>query len=271
MIAMTLTDDYIESFEQEVGEVTPTYVVKPLRRLSFGLRSLDMVLYGGVPAGYITELIGIEDCGKSTLLLHLLAENGGILIDSDGHYDPAYAKRIGAQPLLANLHGVSAVNTVVTEFLKEGELVVIDSLAALVTYPEGRPVRFDLNTLVPFWRSLASEFGGTLVVVDQLRFRGGVGYHQRAEGGPVVTANSVMRLQLRPFRGDVLVEVLRDLHHPESRRVMLDVEEQYGFSKAGAQLDAMVALGELTVSGSWYAWPDGTLIAQGREAAKKAL
>jgi hypothetical protein len=172
---------------------------------------------------------------------------------------------------LAFVHGVSAVNTVVTEFLKQGELVVIDSLAALVTYPEGRPVRFDLNTLVPFWRSLASEFGGTLVVVDQLRFRGGVGYHQRAEGGPVVTANSVMRLQLRPYKGEALVEVLRDLHHPESRRVMLDVEEQYGFSKAGAALDAGVALGEIKVSGSWYTWPGGGSGVQGREEAKRVL
>jgi recombination protein RecA len=77
-----------EAHNSEV-ETTPT-----------GSLALDLALGGGLPRGRVLEIYGPESSGKTTLMLHAIAEiqkRGGTaaFIDAEHALDPAYAKRIG--------------------------------------------------------------------------------------------------------------------------------------------------------------------------------
>lgn len=263
--------DYVAAFAREVGVVDPAYEPARLSRISTGLVSLDLALGGGIPAGHITEIIGVADSHKSTLALNILAQaGGGVYVDVDGHFDPAYAARIGADPCLANTVEMEAVYAVVCEMLVNSETVVVDSLASIVT-PQDAPLKWSLSTMAHVWHQLVGQLGGTLVLVDQLRHRSGMGSREVSVGGGEISARSSLRLYMAPSTDRVQVRVIRDVHRPGYRATWLDTEPYYGLSRVGAWLDAALACGEVVQSGSWYAWPDGKIIAQGREETKEAL
>ena len=69
--------------------------------VSTGSLTLDMALgIGGVPRGRIVEIYGPESSGKTTLMLHIVAnaqKKGGLcaFVDTEHALDPGYAKKIG--------------------------------------------------------------------------------------------------------------------------------------------------------------------------------
>jgi hypothetical protein len=263
-----MTNPYVLAFAKDVGRVDldPGVRLAQLERRPSGLRNLDQLLHGGLPMGHVTGLVGADDCGKSTLALHFLGELGGVYVDCDGHFDPAYARRIGTRPLLANTVELRAVEDVVCSFLMAGELVVVDSLASVVL-PDLSPCEF--KCVISSWQARARAGGGALLLIDQLRYRRGVGAHERAS--MAIAEYYSLRLLAGPASSGTDVVVTRDVHHPGSRSAHLDFDPDRGFSRAGAWLDAAVESGEVLKSGSWYTWPDGEIIAQGRAAAKEAL
>ena len=66
-----------------------------------GALAVDLALgVGGVPRGRVVEIFGPESSGKTTLMLHVIAnaqKAGGLaaFIDAEHALDPAYAKRLG--------------------------------------------------------------------------------------------------------------------------------------------------------------------------------
>src|SRR6185295_2980751 len=66
-----------------------------------GALAVDLALgVGGIPRGRIVEIFGPESSGKTTLMLHVIAnaqKNGGLaaFIDAEHALDPGYAKRLG--------------------------------------------------------------------------------------------------------------------------------------------------------------------------------
>src|SRR5690242_10412298 len=66
-----------------------------------GSLALDLALgVGGIPRGRVIEIFGPESSGKTTLMLHVIAnaqKMGGLaaFIDAEHALDPAYAKRLG--------------------------------------------------------------------------------------------------------------------------------------------------------------------------------
>src|SRR5205823_8359684 len=66
-----------------------------------GALALDLALgVGGLPRGRVVEIFGPESSGKTTLMLHAIAnaqKNGGLaaFIDAEHALDPGYAKRLG--------------------------------------------------------------------------------------------------------------------------------------------------------------------------------
>src|SRR3974377_132221 len=66
-----------------------------------GALAVDMALgVGGIPRGRVVEIFGPESSGKTTLMLHVIAnaqKSGGLaaFIDAEHALDPAYAKRLG--------------------------------------------------------------------------------------------------------------------------------------------------------------------------------
>jgi len=112
-----------------------------------GSPSLDLALgVGGVPRGRIVEIYGSESSGKTTLVLHIIAQvqkRGGkaAFIDSEHALDPEYAERIGVKvkDLLISQpdNGEQALD--ITEALVRSgsiDVVIIDSVAALTPKAE---------------------------------------------------------------------------------------------------------------------------------------
>ena len=66
-----------------------------------GALALDLALgVGGIPRGRVIEIYGPESSGKTTLMLHVIAnaqKAGGLaaFIDAEHALDPAYAKKLG--------------------------------------------------------------------------------------------------------------------------------------------------------------------------------
>ena len=72
-----------------------------IEAISTGSIGLDIALgIGGLPKGRIIEIYGPESSGKTTLALHVIAEeqkNGGVcaFVDAEHALDPVYAKKVG--------------------------------------------------------------------------------------------------------------------------------------------------------------------------------
>jgi recombination protein RecA len=68
---------------------------------STGSIGLDIALgIGGLPKGRVIEIYGPESSGKTTLTLHVIAEEqkkGGVcaFVDAEHALDPTYAKKLG--------------------------------------------------------------------------------------------------------------------------------------------------------------------------------
>ena len=75
--------------------------VMEIESVSTGSIGLDIALgIGGLPKGRIIEVYGPESSGKTTLALHVVAEQqkkGGVcaFVDAEHALDPSYAKKLG--------------------------------------------------------------------------------------------------------------------------------------------------------------------------------
>src|ERR1041385_7345143 len=75
--------------------------LKQIEVIPTGALAMDLALgVGGLPRGRVVEIFGPESSGKTTLMLHVIAnaqKAGGLaaFIDAEHALDPAYAKRLG--------------------------------------------------------------------------------------------------------------------------------------------------------------------------------
>jgi len=107
-----------------------------------GSIALDRSLGSGYAWGRIIEVYGPESSGKSTLMLHAIAnvqkenpENLCALVDSENSFDAVYAERLGVnvEGLLVSQpdSGEHALNVMMELIRNDVKLVVVDSVAAL--------------------------------------------------------------------------------------------------------------------------------------------
>src|SRR3989449_3239192 len=112
-----------------------------------GSLGLDLALgTGGLPRGRVVEIFGPESSGKTTLMLHAVAnaqKNGGLaaFIDAEHALDPSYAKRLGVNldDLLVSQPDSGEEALSICETLARSnalDIIVIDSVAALVPKSE---------------------------------------------------------------------------------------------------------------------------------------
>src|ERR1051326_2859665 len=93
----SITKNYGEGSIMRLGDA---YKVK-IEVIPTGSLGLDMALgVGGVPRGRVVEIFGPESSGKTTLMLHVIAnaqKSGGVaaFIDAEHALDPGYAKKLG--------------------------------------------------------------------------------------------------------------------------------------------------------------------------------
>jgi recombination protein RecA len=115
--------------------------------ISTGSIGLDVALgIGGLPKGRVIEIYGPESSGKTTLALHVIAEEqraGGIcaFVDAEHALDPVYSKKLGVDidELLISQPDTGEQALEITETLVRSgavSVVVVDSVAALTPKAE---------------------------------------------------------------------------------------------------------------------------------------
>ena len=128
----------------KLGQENP---VIDIEAVSTGSISLDIALgIGGLPKGRIIEIYGPESSGKTTLALHVVAEQQkkeGIcaFVDAEHALDPNKKKKLGVNldELLISQPDTGEQALEITETLVRSgavSLVVIDSVAALTPRSE---------------------------------------------------------------------------------------------------------------------------------------
>jgi recombination protein RecA len=267
-----------------------------------GSVALDVALgCGGLPRGRIVEIYGPESSGKTTLMLHAIAEaqkGGGVcaFIDAEHALDTEYAKRLGVQldDLLVSQPdcGEQALEICDT-LVRTGaiDLIVVDSVAALTPRAEiegdmgdshmGLQARLMSQAL----RKLTAVISKTktiVVFINQLRQKIGIVYGnpEVTPGGNALKFYCSVRLDIRRKKAlkrgeetigsECKVKVVKNKMAPPFREADFEILYGLGVNKLAELVDTAEKFGVVEKAGTWYSY-DGTKMGQGREKAMAHL
>jgi recombination protein RecA len=269
---------------------------------STGSLGLDIALgIGGLPKGRIVEVFGPESSGKTTLTLHVVAEEqkkGGVcaFVDAEHALDPQYAKKLGVnldELLISQPDTGEQALEIVDTLVRSGavSLIVVDSVAALTPKAElegdmgDATVGAQARLMSQAMRKLTASIGRSncmVIFINQIRMKIGVmfGSPETTTGGNALKFYASVRLDIRRIgsikdREEVVgnttrVKVVKNKVAPPFKQVEFDIMYGEGISKTGELVDIGVRAGVVEKSGSWYSFKDER-IGQGRENAKAFL
>ena len=276
--------------------------VMDVEAVSTGSLGLDIALgIGGLPKGRICEIYGPESSGKTTLALHVIAEeqrSGGIcaFVDAEHALDPSYAKKLGVDidELLISQPDTGEQALEITETLVRSgavSVVVVDSVAALTPKNElegemgEAQVGAQARLMSQAMRKLTAAISRShcmVIFINQIRMKIGVmfGSPETTSGGNALKFYASVRLDIRRIgaikdRDEVVgnttrVKVVKNKVAPPFKQVEFDIMYGEGISKRGELIDLGVKAGVVEKSGAWYSFDDQR-IGQGRENAKHFL
>ncbi|PPB81248.1 recombination protein RecA [Albidovulum inexpectatum] len=276
--------------------------VMEIEATSTGSLGLDIALgIGGLPKGRIIEIYGPESSGKTTLTLHVVAEEqkkGGVcaFVDAEHALDPQYAKKLGVnldELLISQPDTGEQALEIVDTLVRSGavSLVVVDSVAALTPKSElegdmgDASVGVQARLMSQAMRKLTSSIARSncmVIFINQIRMKIGVmfGSPETTTGGNALKFYASVRLDIRRTgsikdRDEVVgnatrVKVVKNKVAPPFKEVEFDIMYGEGISKTGELLDLGVKAGVVEKSGAWYSYGDER-IGQGRENAKRFL
>ncbi|MGR3410106.1 MAG: recombinase RecA [Paracoccus sp. (in: a-proteobacteria)] len=283
----------------KLGKDSP---VAEIEATSTGSLGLDIALgIGGLPKGRIIEIFGPESSGKTTLTLHVVAEEqkkGGVcaFVDAEHALDPQYAKKLGVNLddlLISQPDTGEQALEIVDTLVRSGavSLVVVDSVAALTPKSEIEGDMGDMQMgsqarlMSQAMRKLTASIGRSncmVIFINQIRMKIGVmfGNPETTTGGNALKFYASVRLDIRRTgavkdRDEVTgnttrVKVVKNKVAPPFRQVEFDIMYGEGISKVGELIDLGVKAGVVEKSGAWYSYGDER-IGQGRENAKQFL
>jgi recombination protein RecA len=268
-----------------------------------GSLALDLALgVGGVPRGRVVEIFGPESSGKTTLMLHIIAnaqKGGGIaaFIDAEHALDPAYAKKLGVNldDLLVSQPDSGEEALSICETLARSnalDVIVVDSVAALVPKAElegemgmatmGMQARLMSQALRKLTAILAKS-KTTCIFTNQLREKVGVmfGNPETTPGGKALKFYASIRIDIR--RKDTLkdaagnatgnhvkTKIVKNKVAPPFAEAEFDIIYNHGIDREGSILDVGLEAGAVDKKGAWLQF-NGDLIGQGKDAARKTL
>ncbi|MFL5329585.1 MAG: recombinase RecA [Gemmataceae bacterium] len=270
--------------------------------ISTGALSLDVALGGqGLPRGRIIEIFGPEASGKTTVMLHAIAnaqKAGGVaaFIDAEHALDPTWAKKLGVnlEELLVSQPSNAEEALKIAEMLIKSnavDIIVIDSVAALVPKHEiegeigdshvGLQARL-MSQALRILNPAISRTKTTMVFINQIRTKIGVmfGNPETTSGGLALKFYSSVRLDIRKItsikEGEEVVgnrvrcKVVKNKVAPPFRMAEFDLMHSGGISTEGDLLDLAIEDKIIDKSGAWFAYGNEK-IGQGRENAKQWL
>ncbi|MFM1767530.1 MAG: recombinase RecA [Verrucomicrobiota bacterium] len=288
------------------GSIMRLGAAQALRKIEViptGALAIDLALgVGGVPRGRIIEIYGPESSGKTTLMLHIIAnaqKAGGLaaFIDAEHALDPAYAKKLGVNldDLLVSQPDSGEEALSICETLARSnalDVIVVDSVAALVPKAElegemgmatmGMQARLMSQALRKLTALLAKS-KTTCIFTNQLREKVGVmfGNPETTPGGKALKFYASVRLDIRrkdaikdaagTVQGNhVKVKIVKNKVAPPFAEAEFDIIFNHGINKEGSILDVGIDSGVVEKKGAWLQF-NGELIGQGKDAAQKAL
>jgi recombination protein RecA len=268
-----------------------------------GALAVDLALgVGGVPRGRVVEIFGPESSGKTTLMLHVIAnaqKAGGLaaFIDAEHALDPGYAKRLGVNldDLLVSQPDSGEEALTICETLARSnalDVIVIDSVAALVPRAElegemgmatmGMQARLMSQALRKLTAILAKS-KTTCIFTNQLREKVGVmfGNPETTPGGKALKFYASVRMDIRrketmkdaagnAVGNHVKVKIVKNKVAPPFAEAEFDIIYNHGINKEGSILDVGIECGAVDKKGAWLQF-NGELIGQGKDAAQKTL
>lgn len=281
------------------GAATPKVSVIPT-----GSLGLDIALgVGGIPRGRITEIYGPEASGKTTLVLHIIAQaqkKGGLaaFIDVEHALDPTWAKKIGVNLddlLISQPDTAEQALEIAETLIRSGgvDVIVLDSVAALVPKAEiegemgDAMIGVQARLMSQAMRKLAGVINKSktaMVFTNQIRMKIGVmfGNPETTPGGLALKFYSSVRLDVRRIQqikdsqgvvtgGRHRVRVKKNKVAPPFGEAEFEIMAmENGISYSGELLDLGLEYGVVTRTGSFYKLADKP-IGQGREQAKAFL
>jgi recombination protein RecA len=267
-----------------------------------GALSLDLALgIGGIPRGRIIEVFGPESSGKTTLVLHMMANAqrlGGTaaFIDAEHALDAKYAQALGVDidNLLVSQPDTGEQALEITDMLVRSnavDIIAVDSVAALVPRAEIEGEMGDANVglqarlMSQAMRKLTgsvSKSNTCIVFINQIRMKIGVmfGNPETTTGGNALKFYASQRLDIRRI-GSIKdgvgavgnrtrVKVVKNKLAPPFREAEFDIIFGHGISFEGDLLDLAAERGIVEKSGTWFTY-SGERLGQGRENAKAFL
>lgn len=278
-------------------------VVSDITSTSSGIPSLDIALgVGGYPHGRIVEISGPESAGKTTITLHAIAEaqkRGGVAFFNDIEHslDVGYAGKVGVDTdnLLISQpdSGEQAMNLVmgIAQDLTKGDIIVVDSVAALVPKAElegdvgdqhvGLQARL-MSQSLRMLSGVVAKSGVTVFFTNQIRQKIGVFYgpNETTSGGSALRYYASIRLDIRRSSqikaGDEVIgnltkiKVVKNKVAPPYREAETEIRYGEGVPKALDLLILGMNSGIVEKSGAWLSYK-GEKIGQGKENAYKLL
>lgn len=291
-------EDAVTTIKKKYGSeaiFTVTDEIAPIDVIKTGSLFLDEAIgVGGYPKGRIIELYGPESAGKTTLLLHAMAETqkaGGrvAFIDAEHSLDLEYAQGIGVD--LSKLFisqpscGEEALD--IAEILMESEdveLIAIDSVAALTPKAEiegdmgqshmglqARLMSQAMRKLV----GLASKTNTCVAFTNQIRMKIGVvwGNPETTTGGNALKFYSSVRLEIRiiekltksgsVYGNRVKIKVVKNKVAMPFKEVETTIIFGKGIYRPGELLSYHIDKGFIDKAGAWYKYKDQKI--QGEE------
>ena len=268
-----------------------------------GALAVDLALgVGGLPRGRVVEIFGPESSGKTTLMLHVIAnaqKAGGLaaFIDAEHALDPGYARRLGVNldDLLVSQPDSGEEALTICETLARSnalDVIVIDSVAALVPKAElegemgmatmGMQARLMSQALRKL-TAILSKAKTTCIFTNQLREKVGVmfGNPETTPGGKALKFYASVRIDIRrketikdaagnAIGNHVKVKIVKNKVAPPFAEAEFDIFYNHGINKEGSVLDVGIDSGVVEKKGAWLQF-GGELLGQGKDAAQKTL
>jgi len=294
-----ITKQYGKGAIMKLGEKG---AVRKVDTIPTGSIALDVAVgVGGLPRGRIIEIYGPEASGKTSLVLHVLAEAqkaGGTaaFIDAEHAMDPGWAETIGVnldELLISQPDTGEQALEIVETLVRSGavDVIAIDSVAALVPRAEiegemgdamiGVQARLMSQALRKLTAAI-SKSNAVVIFTNQLRHKIGVlfGNPETTPGGLALKFYASLRLDVRKIDtikdGELVigsrhrVRVVKNKVAPPFRVAEFDIMSNCGISKSGNILDVAVDFDIIEKSGAFFKY-EKEIIGQGREAAKTFL
>ena len=295
----SITKAYGEGSIMRLGDA---HIVK-IDVIPTGALSVDLALgVGGLPRGRVVEIFGPESSGKTTLMLHVIAnaqKAGGLaaFIDAEHALDPGYAQKLGVNldDLLVSQPDSGEEALTICETLARSnalDVIVVDSVAALVPKAElegemgmatmGMQARLMSQALRKL-TAILNKAKTTCVFTNQMREKVGVmfGNPETTPGGKALKFYASVRIDIRrkdtlkdatglAIGNHVKVKIVKNKVAPPFAEAEFDIMYNHGINKEGSILDVGVDSGVVEKKGAWLQF-NGELIGQGKDAARQAL